>query len=335
MSNSCKDGESKSNDDGLSDVNDKLHNMSTADDILSICANCGKEGNDINNICNKCKMAKYCNAACKKKHRKKHKKQCEEHVRIAAERAAELHEIELFKQPPPKEDCPICFLRIPTLDGGFLHMACCGKVICSGCIHAPVFDNQGNKVDEEKCPFCRTPRPTSIEEMIKRYKKRVDVDDPIAIHNIGCHYNDGEYGFPRDYDKALEFYHRASELGYAKAYCNIGWAHDNGIGVERDKKKAKHCYELAAMKGDVTARHNLGLGEQMVGNINRALKHHMIAISSGFAESLEEIKELYTDGEATKDDYSKALQSYQEYLGEIKSKQRDQAAAFSEQYRYY
>ena len=74
-SDSCKDDESKSNDDGLSDVNDKLHNMSIADDILSICANCGKEGNDVNNICNKCKMAKYCNAACKKKHRKKHKKQ--------------------------------------------------------------------------------------------------------------------------------------------------------------------------------------------------------------------------------------------------------------------
>ena len=105
--------------------------------------------------------------------------------------------------------------------------------------------------------------------------------------------------------------------------------------MEADKKKAKHYYELSAIAGNEIARHNLGLGEQMVGNINRALKHHMIAISSGFAESLEEIKELYTDGEATKDDYTKALQSYQEYLGEIKSKQRDQAAAFSEQYRYY
>ena len=25
---------------------------------------------------------------------------------------------ELFKQPPPEEDCPICFLRIPTLKTG-------------------------------------------------------------------------------------------------------------------------------------------------------------------------------------------------------------------------
>ena len=41
----------------------------------SICAACGKEGNSSDmNTCNKCKMVKYCNAACKKKHRSKHKK---------------------------------------------------------------------------------------------------------------------------------------------------------------------------------------------------------------------------------------------------------------------
>jgi len=45
--------------------------MSTDAKTVSVCANCGKEGSsdEINNICNKCKMVKYCNAACKKKHR--------------------------------------------------------------------------------------------------------------------------------------------------------------------------------------------------------------------------------------------------------------------------
>jgi len=39
---------------------------------IATCANCGKEGkNDDMNICNKCKKVKYCNATCKKKHRKK------------------------------------------------------------------------------------------------------------------------------------------------------------------------------------------------------------------------------------------------------------------------
>ena len=40
----------------------------------STCACCGKEGSSDNmNTCNKCKMVKYCNAACKKKHRSKQK----------------------------------------------------------------------------------------------------------------------------------------------------------------------------------------------------------------------------------------------------------------------
>ena len=40
---------------------------------------------------------------------------------------------ELFKQPPPKEDCPICLLPLPLLLP--VHKSCCGKIICSGCRH--------------------------------------------------------------------------------------------------------------------------------------------------------------------------------------------------------
>ena len=61
----------------------------------------------------------------------------------------------------------------------------------------------------------------------------------------------------------------------------------------------------------------------------------MIAVESG-SKSLESIKWMYLHKDATKDDYTRALRLYQEYLREIKSKQRDEAAAFnSEKYRYY
>ena len=45
------------------------------------------------NICNKCKTVHYCNVACKKKHKSKHKKKCDRRV-------AELHEEALFSEPP-------------------------------------------------------------------------------------------------------------------------------------------------------------------------------------------------------------------------------------------
>ena len=299
--------------------------MSTVN--LSVCANCGKEGiSDNMNVCNKCKKATYCNAVCKKV-----QKECEEHVR----QAAMMHDEKLFKQPPsPHGDCPICFLRMPLLATGSKYKTCCGKMICSGCSYAPVYDNQGNKIAEKVCAFCRTPTPDSEEEAIERLRKRVEAD-AFAMQKIGFYYFSGTYGYPQDHTKALDLWHRAGELGDAKAYTNIGYAYDTGQGVEVDKKKARHYYELAAMNGSTNARYNLGIMEHNAGNIERALKHHMIAVKGGSSQSLDVIKELYSKGHASKDDYTAALQSYQEYLLEIKSEQRDEAAAADEKYRYY
>ena len=326
----CKEGASQTKVD-LSDAIGYLQLLNIKDNkaVGNVCANCGKEGSSDNtNTCNKCKEVKYCNAACKKKHRSKHKKACDRRV-------AELHDEKLFKQPPPKEDCPICFLRLPTLVSGSRYKTCCGKTICSGCSNAPVYDNQGNKVDEKKCAFCRVPTPTTDEEINEMEKKRFADNDPIAIFNIGLNYSEGMYGYPLDYVKALELWHQAAGLGYTGAYTNIGYAYNNGEGVEINKKKAIHYFELAAMRGDVTARYNLGIEGEKADNFDRALKHHMIAVRDGHENSLKEIQKMYSYGHATKDDYTKALQLYQEYLSEIKSDQREKAAAAKKENRYY
>jgi len=344
-SDNCKDGTSKSSDD-LSDAIGYLRLLNIKDNkaVGNVCANCGKEGDNDMNTCNKCNMVKYCNAVCKKVHKKKHKKDCEEHIRLAIEKhdeelriAAELHDEKLFEEKPPSQhgDCPICFLRIPNLNTGWKYQTCCGKIICSGCSYAPVYDDRGNVLDNP-CPYCRTPFPTSDEEAIERDKALVEAGNAIAIYNLGNFYRDGRNGYRQDCGKALELWHRAADLGHAMAYSNIGYAHHYGRGVKVDMKKAVHYYELSAMMGNERARYNLGCVERDAGNMDRALKHLMIAVGGGFNLSLERIKELYIDGTVTKECYTKALQSYQEYLGEIKSPQRDEAAAFdSEEYRYY
>jgi len=300
--------------------------MSTEDnDNISndICANCGKDGNL--KACTACNMVKYCNRDCQIAHRPQHKKECKKRTR-------ELHDEKLFKQPPP-DDCPICFLRMPSIFKGWRYQPCCGKVICSGCFHAPVYDYQGNKVNQV-CPFCRVPAPTEEESNV-RSMKRVAASDPIAIYNLGCYYRDGMHGFQQDHTKALEFYHRAAELGYTRSYCSIGNAYYYGRGVERDAKKASYYTKLAALEGDVPARNNLGVEEIKAGNIDRAIKHYIIAVRGGYADCLNKIKRLYSNGHATKDDYTQSLRAYQEYLGEIKSVQRDKAAAFNKMYEYY
>ena len=145
----------------------------------------------------------------------------------------------------------------------------------------------------------------------------------------------GTYGLLRDHDKALELWHRARELGCAEAYYNIGCAYYNGRGVERDESKAEHYYEIAAMDGNVPARHNLGNSEARAGNWDRAFKHYMIAAGVGFNDSVKNIQQLYRDEHATKEDYTKALRAYQKRIDEIRSEQRDKAAAFDDRYKYY
>ena len=301
----------------------KIEDLSNNENDVSNCANCGKEGSNLN-ICNKCKEATYCNAACKKKHRSKHKKQCERRV-------SELHDGELFREPPPQfGDCPICFLRLPIIGSGRRYYACCGKILCSGCCHADVYDNHGNIIVGKKCAFCRTPNPT-LGEDIKWLTKRMEVDDPYAFFMMGCLHDEGDYGMPQDSAKAVEFWRKAGKFGYN----NIGLAYDNGDGVERDEEMAIHYYELAAMEGGSYARYNLGVDEYDTGNYDRALKHHMIAVRGGDTDSVKNIQQLYMNGHATKDQYANALRSHQVYINEIKSDQRDKAAAFSDNYRYY
>ena len=298
-----------------------LHITCTEDDM---CACCGKEGKGLN-VCNKCKDTKYCNAACKKKHRSKHKKKCERRV-------AELHDIELFKKPPPPEDCPICMLPLPLVDSGSKYKACCGKDICSGCIYAVRL--RGNGVG--LCPFCRAPTPTSEKEVVEILHKRVEVGDATAMLHLGCSYNKGIIGLPQDRTKALKLWHKAGEMGNTKAYNNIASAYHTGEGVERDEKKAIHYDEHAAMKGDLYSRHNLGNSEALLaGDWDRSLKHYMISAGGGYNDSVKCIQHLYKHGHATKEDYTKTLQAYQTYLDEIRSEQRDEAAAFSNRFKYY
>ena len=127
--------------------------------------------------------------------------------------------------------------------------------------------------------------------------------------------------------RAMELWLKAGELGCATSYGRIAYAYNNGEGVERDVKKANYYAEIAAMGGDATARHNLGVSEQIAGNMDRAVKHWMIAAGAGLDDSLEKIRQCYTNGDVTKDDFEKTLRAHKEANDEMKSDQRDAAAA--------
>ena len=303
----------------------KIEGLSIENDVgvkVVTCAACGKEGEEDNmNICNKCKMVYYCNVTCKKKHKSKHKKKCEN-------RAAELHDEALFKEPPPREECPICMLPLPLEGRESTFNSCCGKIICDGCFYAMTKEEKrkGKKNEElGMCAFCRTISASSMNEEIKQLNNLMESGNADAYHQLAGYYANGSNGMPQDHQKAAELWLKAGELGCAKAYLNLGNSYAIGQGVDRDEEKAKHYKELAAMKGDANARYNLGCMEGAAGNFQRTYKHMIIAARAGHPKSLGSVKEGFTMGIVTKDEFEQTLRAYQKSADEMKSEARDQA----------
>ena len=297
--------------------------MNDASDNTTIatCANCGKGEENSGDLkaCTACKLVKYCNRECQIAHRPLHKKACKK-------RAAELHEEALFKDPPPTEDCPICFLPLALDPRENAFKTCCGKLICCGCVYTMSKEARGRgKID--LCAFCREPNPSSDADETKRIKKLMDANNARAFYYLAGWYDRGISGMPQDFAKANELLLRAGELGCADGYCNLGNSYYNGEGVEVDKKKAILYWELAAMNGDVKARLNLGRMEGQAGNHHRAMKHYLLAAKAGYKDSLDAVKVGYMNGIVTKDEYENTLRAYQSRQDEMKSDDRDKASA--------
>ena len=84
---------------------------------------------------------------------------------------------EIFKDPPPKEECPLCMLPMPRHSNAnygiqTTYQPCCGKTLCWGC--AIAFLNEMDKGKLKRCcAFCRVPIYKSNNELVKRIKKRM------------------------------------------------------------------------------------------------------------------------------------------------------------------
>jgi len=300
------------------------------------CAECGEEGVVSLKACKSCMLVKYCNTKCQRNHWAKHKKSCKR-------RAAELRDEALFKDPPAKEDCPICFLPMPLKiitcvslppatissvpiydfaeaneelvdEHVEVYYPCCGKSVCIGCICS--FHESGNN---DKCPFCKAERTGKTnEEEVEGLMKRVEANDAAAIFILGNSYHKGLLGLPQDLTKAMELYTWAVNLGYSKAHCILGDIYE---GV--DLKKAKFHKEAAAMAGYEMARYNLGGMELRSRNMERAVKHWTIAASSGCFKSMHNLQVALKNGHVSTESIHSTLTAYNNSCAEMRSEARD------------
>eukprot|EP00984_Skeletonema_dohrnii_P018412 scaffold8594_cov81-Skeletonema_dohrnii-CCMP3373.AAC.1 len=294
-----------------------MSGVEESDDMMR-CAACGITGADDIKLkkCNACKSVRYCGVKCQKDHRPQHKRACKK-------RAAELRDELLFKQPESSHygDCPICCLPLSLDEKKSTMMACCSKIICTGCAHANAIRELERKI-EQKCPFCRHPPPKSQAEARKNNMKRFEANDPAAIFQMGARrYSEG------DFDGAFEYWTKAAELGNSVAHNNLSILYRDGKGVEKDKKKELHHLEEAAIGGHPDARHNLGCLENRDGRRARAVKHWIIAAKLGDDDSLETLKDAFGKGYVSKEDFAATLRGHQAAVDATKSPQRDEAEA--------
>ena len=59
----------------------------------------------------------------------------------------------------------------------------------------------------------------------------------------------------------------------------------------------------------------------------------MISAKLGLKDSLDAIKDMFTDGDATKDQYAEALRGYRDAVEETKSHQREEAKVLLSEFR--
>ena len=118
---------------------------------------------------------------------------------------------------------------------------------------------------------------------------------------------------------------RLQSLDQLDAHYQLGNVYYTGDGVEEDKPRGIHHWQQAAMKGHVDSRHSLGVAELNNGNYELAVQHWMISAKMGYEDSLNDIKEMFKEGHATKAQYAEALLGYRDAVEEMKSPQREEA----------
>ena len=304
--------------------------------INACCDECGTEGGASLKTCKPCMQVRYCNAEGQHKHWPKHK------IPVGV---AELRDAALFKDPPPKEDCPICFLPMPArllscvslpnatrssvpiydyaiANKGLAkermenYYTCCGKHICKGCLLS--FFKSGN---DDKCPFCNAERKRNAtdEDYVAEIRKRVEANDAASIYLLANCYYRGLNGVQQDWTKAIELFTKSAELGNTKAHNNLAVVyHQRG-----DLKKAKFHFEAAAMAGHEVARSNLGILETKSRNMERAIKHWTIAASAGDYFAMHKLITCFKKRDVGRKSIGSTLKAYNKSCIELRSEARD------------
>ena len=122
----------------------------------------------------------------------------------------------------------------------------------------------------------------------------------------------GLYIYTINIDGETEFFgtYEVKEPSTAEEQFQMGYKYYNGNGVEQSYKKAIEWYTKAAEQGYAAAQHNLGLSYYKMGEYEKAVEWYTRAAEQGLAISQNSLGVCYKDGLGVEKDISKALEWY-------------------------
>eukprot|EP00986_Skeletonema_menzelii_P020423 scaffold31141_cov154-Skeletonema_menzelii.AAC.2 len=285
----------------------------------SCCASCGVAEVDEIKLkeCDDCDLVRYCSDECQIDHKPDHEEACKK-------RAAELRDELLFKQLESSHlgDCPVCCLPLSLDTAKSSMMMCCSKIICNGCACANAVREVEGRL-KHTCLFCREPAPDTKEGRGRQNMKRVKANDPAAINQVG-----GEKYYEKDYRTAFEYSKKAAELGVAQSHFRLSIMYHFELGAEKDEGENIRHLEEAAIGGHPQARNNLGCEEWNNDNIERAVKHWIIAATQGDDDSTKHLMNAFKDGFVDKEVLAATLRAHKAAIDATKSPQREAAEKY-------
>jgi TPR repeat protein len=157
--------------------------------------------------------------------------------------------------------------------------------------------------------------------MVEEIMKRVEANDAITMGMLGSYYNHGQIGLQQDHNEAIELWTQSAHLGCSKAHINLTDEYRYLVG---DLKKAKFHLEAAAMAGHEGARSNIGHLEFLqFNNTDRAIKHWIIAASSGDYKAMQCLLIAFNQGLTSRAIIDATLTAYNTSCAGMRSDSRD------------
>ena len=148
---------------------------------------------------------------------------------------------------------------------------------------------------------------------VQYYHKAAQAGKAFSQMRIGYCYESGR-GVTQDYAEAVKWYRKAVEQGYARAQCNLGNCYYKGNGVTQNYTEAVKWYRKAAEQGNKYAQCNLGVcyktGRGVTQDYAEAVKWYRKAAEQGNEKAQFDLGYCYRKGLGVAQDNYEAVKWY-------------------------